>query len=183
MGVSDDLEDEGVKPQWWSVPVLLVFGEGDVVVWCPFYKLEGSSAAGVLVCVRSPFLCVGGADDRCRGHGEAGEDRGVRVAEGDLDEVVTYGSYAGDVGEEAPVRPFSVLVVRVALVELAVEAKDDRGRVERGAVVEGDVVPKEEGEGGAALGDNPGDGEARLDEGGAWLVGEESFEDAIGTCG
>ena len=88
----------------------------------------------------------------------------------------------GDVGEEAPVRPFPVLVVRVALVELAVEGKDDRGRVERGAVVEGDVVPEEEGEGGAALGDDPGDGEARLDEGGAWLVGDESFEDAVGAC-
>ena len=88
MGVSDDLEGEGVKPQWWSVPVLWVFGEGDVVVWDPFHELERSGAAGVLVCVRSPLLCVGGADDRCRGHGEAGKDRGVRVVEGDLDEVV-----------------------------------------------------------------------------------------------
>ena len=182
--VSYDSEDEGVKPQWWSIPVLWVFGEGDVVVWEPFHELERSGAAGVLVRVRSPFLCVGGTDDRCRRHREAGEDRGVRVAEDDLDGVLAECLYFFDVGEEVvPVRPFPVLVVRVALVELAVEAKDDRGRVEGGAVVEGDVVPEEEGEDGAAPGDNPVYGEARLDQGESWLVGDEAFEDAVGACG
>lgn len=46
-----------------------------MVVWDPFHELERPSAEGVLVRVRSPFLCVGWGNDRCRGHGKAGEDR------------------------------------------------------------------------------------------------------------
>ena len=154
-----------------------------MVVWDPFHELERPSATGVVVRVRSPFLCVGWGNDRCRRHGKAGKHRGVRVVKGDPDSVLAECLYFFDICEEVfPIIPVPIRVVRVALVELAVEGKDDRGCVERGAVVEGDVVPKEEGKNSATLGDAPGDGEARLDQGGAWLVGDEPFEDAIGTC-
>lgn len=106
------------------------------------------------------------------------------MVEGDPDSVLAECLYFFDIGEEVfPVRPAPVIVVRVALVELAVEAEDDRTGVESGAVVESDVVPKEEGKNSAAPGDDPVDGEAWLDQGGAWLVGDESFEDAIGAYG
>jgi len=105
------------------------------------------------------------------------------VAEGDADGVLAECLYFFDVCEAVfPVRPFSVLMIRVALVELAVEAEDDRTGVESGAVVEGDVVPKEEGKNSATPSDNPVDGQAWSNHGGVWVVGEESFEDAVGAC-
>ena len=154
-----------------------------MVVWDPFHELERPGAAGMLVRIRAPFLCIGGGNDRCGRHGEAGKHRGVRVVEGDADGVLAECLYFFDVSEEeVPVRPFPVLVVRVALVELAVEAEDDRGCIESGAVVEGDIMLKEEGKNGAAPGDDPVDGEAWLNQGSAWLVGEEPFEDTVGAC-
>ena len=73
-GIRDDFEDEGINPQWWTVPVLQVLRQGDVVVWEPFDELEGPGAAGVLVRVCSPVLCIGGADDRRGRHRKAGKD-------------------------------------------------------------------------------------------------------------
>ena len=49
------------------------------------------------------------------------------MVKGDADGVLAESLYFFDVCEAVfPVRPFSVLMVRVALVELAVEAEDDR---------------------------------------------------------
>lgn len=105
------------------------------------------------------------------------------MVKGDLDGVLVECLYCLDVGEEVvPVRPLPVLMVRVALVELAVHGKDNRGRIEGGAVMESDIVPKGEGEDGAAPGDYPVDGKAWSDQGVVSLVGDEAFKDTVGAC-
>jgi len=105
------------------------------------------------------------------------------MVKGDSDGELVECLYFFDIGEKIlPVRPLPVLMVRVALIELAVQGKDDRGRIEGGAVMESDIVPKEEGEDGATPGDYPVDGKARSDQGVVSLVGDKPFEDAVGAC-
>ena len=194
LGVVLDIAHDDALHLWLATPVVRVRFQNDLLVRLPFDELEGAGADRALPELRARCLDRPRARDVEDEHREVGEERSLRVLEGDAEGVCADRLYLRDdrlVVEATELRlPVLerlagldlVLVLCVIGLPPPLEVPDDGGGVERRTVVELHVVSELEGPHPAVPRHLPFLGQGGLDLGRRAPVPHEAVEDLAGDA-
>jgi hypothetical protein len=128
-----------------AVPVVWIALDHDLGVALPFGEAVGAGADGLAAKVLAALADGFWRYDQPGRIGEVGQQRGVGFLQVEDDSARVGGFGAFDGAEEEGEREGAGVVLRVLVVQHAVEVELDRLGVERRAVVELDAMPEREG--------------------------------------
>ena len=162
VGVGQRAEDHGLE-LGCAVPVVGVALDHDLGVALPLGEAVGARAGRLAAEILAALADGFGRYDQAGRIGEVRQQRGVGFlqVEDDRSRIGGFGSFDG--AEEEGEREGAGVVLRVLVVQHAVEVELDRLGIERRAVVELDALPEREGVGLAVRGNLPLLGQRRFD--------------------